>query len=235
MTGKTSSDLHWEFYCHEVIVYFRYEEKTREAAHQKLLSVCVSTCMIVCMRWQAENGEVGETFRVGGPESHGKHYCVWPNNSEAGAALSSHCIFLHCRDWKVKLHFPESLAAKWPRCCQSEEAKWDVGGKVLESEDLEGRGHAFALCQQASSLALADLPSGSSRFPPAMSAAAWFWNTPGLVGSFMTAQKAIAPPVACSTVRLCKSLLRAQPEVCFFTFPTNSISHLTPCNKFPSA
>ena len=97
------------------------------------------------MRWQAENGEVGETFRVGGPESHGKHYGVWPNYSEAGAALSSHCIFLHCRDWKVKLHFPESLAAKWPRCCQSEEAKWDVGGKVLESEDLEGRGHAFAL------------------------------------------------------------------------------------------
>ena len=32
-----------------------------------------------------------------------------------------------------------------------------------------------------------------------------------------------------------EALLKAQPELCFFTFPTNSVSHLIPCNKSPSA
>lgn len=38
--------------------------------------------------------------------------------------------------------------------------------------------------------------------------------------------------VCCETL---ESFLRAQPQVCFFTHPTNSITHLTAFNKSPSA
>lgn len=65
----------------------------------------------------------------------------------------------------------------------------------MVSEDLEGRGHAFAVYQQASSLELADLPEahGSVQVSSCHVSSSMVLKPSALVGSFMTAQKASAP------------------------------------------
>lgn len=125
-------------------------------------------------------------------------------------------------------HFSESFAATFPRACQSEELWRDWQGR------LGGSGHAPAasasrhLCWRWL-VFLWHCPALPHRAEHVLQ------NTPPLAVDTLTAEEATAPLVAHSAVRLWKSFLRAQPQVCFFTYPTNSISRLIACNKSPSA
>lgn len=86
LKAKTSTGLQWKFYCHEIIIYLRYEIKRRDnsskAGYCGVWRVCITHMQVYSVtsrerRWRErnvptwsfvpENGSV-----VGGPESQWK-------------------------------------------------------------------------------------------------------------------------------------------------------------------